>query len=136
MTRYARSRPRDRNIVLLAVDTPADAALPRGSLNLRPDNSAFAQSTEARQLSPMDTSFAEIKANLLLLLLPQRYRSPPIHTTLAPFTIIMEICPRMIYIILLSFCLRFDVEFFATMKIVGKDVYSCTNLTSGGEVFM
>lgn len=57
----------------------------------------------------------------------------------------MKIYPRMfiIYytlfdIIFLSFFLSLAnvCKFFATMKIVGKDVYSCTNLTSGGEVFM
>lgn len=76
----------DRNIVRRSRYT-LDAALPRGSLNLRPDNFALHGETEARQLSPMDASFAEIKASLLLLPQVISTASSPIHA-LAPFSIL------------------------------------------------
>lgn len=146
MTRYARSHPRDHNIVLLAVDTPVDAALPRGSLNLRPDNSAFAQSspyhgnarnfplwTHPSQRSKRTfSSSSHSDIDRLLSSYPHDARSfydnnGNLFEDDLYYTLIFP-----------SFCLRLMlfVGFFATMKIVGKDVYSCTNLTSGGEVFM
>lgn len=76
----------DRNIVRRSRYT-LDAALPRGSLNLRPDNFALHGETEARQLSPMDASFTEIKASLLLLPQVISTASSPIHA-LAPFSIL------------------------------------------------
>lgn len=147
MTRYARSHPRDRNIVLLAVDTPVHAALPRGSLNLRPDNSAFAQSspyhgnarnfplwTHPSQRSKRTfSSSSHSDIDRLLSSYPHDARSfydnnGNLFEDDLYYTLIFP-----------SFCLRFDVVcwiFRHDENSCFKDVYSCTNLTSGGEVFM